>query len=76
VSAVTSDVIVVNNPVLLENLMKDNASIRRFVFVGTEAHKQVVHLLIDRRVSEELRSGLLGLRIASAQDAKGPEKLE
>ena len=76
VSAVASDVVVVDDPVLLENLVKDHAAIRGLVFMGPETHEQVVDLLIDGGIVEELGRALLRLRIAGAQDAKGAEEVQ
>ena len=56
--------------------VEDHAAIRRLVLVRTEAHEQVVDLLIDRRIVEELRRALLRLRIAGAQDAERSEQVE
>ena len=70
VPAITTDVIVVHDAVLLQNLVKDDAAVGRLIFVGPKADKEVVHLLIDRRIVEELRRTLLRVRISSAQDAE------
>ena len=58
---------------LLENLVKDDAAIGRLVLVRAEPDEEVVDLLVDRRIVEELRRALLGLRIAGAQDAERRE---
>ena len=75
-TAVPTDVVVVDHLVLLEDLVKDDAAIRGLVLVRSEADKQVVDFLIDRRVVEKLRRTLLGLRIAGAQDSKRTKEIE
>src|SRR4029079_15059042 len=76
VASITADVIVVRAAVLLQNLVKHDASVRRLIFVSAKADEEVVHLLIDRRVAQELRRALFGIRISRAEDAERRKQIE
>src|SRR4029079_1348718 len=49
-SSVATDVVVMHDCVLLQNLVKGDASVGRLVFVSAKADEEIVHLLVDRRI--------------------------
>src|SRR5207237_3999356 len=70
VGAVTADVIVMHDAVLVEDLMKQNAAVAWLVFERAEADEQVVHLLVDGRIVQEPRCALFRIGISGAQNAE------
>src|SRR6187551_3297100 len=76
VPAITTDVVVVHDAVLLQDLVKDDASVSRLVFESAETDEQVIHLLIDGGIVQKLRRALFGLRIAGAENAERRKQIE